>query len=62
MPNPVRVDGSDAQKSLAFHQTYGALRNRLIAFTALPLASLDRMSLQKAVDEIGQTKEERTET
>ncbi|OJI94591.1 arsenate reductase [Planktotalea frisia] len=59
MPDPVSVVGSDAEKSLAFHQTYGALRNRLIAFTSLPLASLDRMSLQKAVDEIGQTYEER---
>lgn len=62
MPDPVRVEGSDAQKSLAFHQAYGALHNRLIAFTSLPLALLDRMSLQKAVDEIGQTKEERTQT
>lgn len=60
MPDPVKVDGSDAEKSLAFHQTYGALRNRLIAFTALPLDGLDRMSLQKAVDEIGQTNKEST--
>jgi ArsR family transcriptional regulator, arsenate/arsenite/antimonite-responsive transcriptional repressor / arsenate reductase (thioredoxin) len=59
MPDPVSVEGTDAQKSLAFQQTYGALRNRLTALTALPLASLDRMSLQKAVDQIGQTHEER---
>lgn len=58
LPDPVKVEGSDAEKSLAFHQTYGALRNRMIAFTALPLLSLDRMSLQKAVDEIGQSIEE----
>jgi len=60
MYDPVRVQGSDSQKSLAFQQTYGALRNRLIAFTSLPFATLDRMSLQKAVDEIGQSNEERT--
>lgn len=60
MADPAKVEGSDAEKSLAFHQTYGALRNRLIAFTALPLEALDRMSLQKAVDEIGQTNEEST--
>lgn len=60
MPDPVSVAGSDAEQSLAFQQTYGALRNRLIAFTSLPLGSLDRMSLQKAVDEIGQSNEERT--
>jgi len=60
LPDPVKADGSDAEKSLAFHQTYGALRNRLNAFTALPLDGLDRMSLQKAVDEIGQLNEEST--
>jgi arsenate reductase len=60
MPDPVSVEGTDAEKSLAFQQAYGALRNRLIAFNALLLASHDRMSLQKAVDEIGQTNEERT--
>lgn len=58
LPDPVKVEGSDAEKRLAFHQTYGALRNRMIAFSALPLALLDRISLQKAVDEIGQQKEE----
>ena len=52
MPDPVKVEGTDAQKSLAFQQAYGALRNRIIAFAALPLASLDRISLQKAVDNI----------
>lgn len=55
LPDPVKVEGTSAQKSLAFHQTYGALRNRIAAFTALPLDSLDRISLQKAVDRIGQT-------
>ncbi|WP_299872691.1 helix-turn-helix domain-containing protein [uncultured Sulfitobacter sp.] len=58
LPDPAAVAGSDAEKSLAFHQTYGALRNRMSAFAALPLAALDRMSLQQAVDQIGQTQEE----
>lgn len=58
LPDPVKVEGTDAEKSLAFHQTYGALRNRMTGFTALPIAALDRISLQKAVDEIGQSKEE----
>jgi arsenate reductase len=58
LPDPVKVEGTDAEKSLAFHQTYGALRNRISAFTALPLSSLDSMSLQKAVDDIGQSDEE----
>ena len=53
MPDPVKVDGTPAQKSLAFQQTYGALQNRIRAFAALPIASLDRISLQEAVDDIG---------
>ena len=58
LPDPVKVEGSDAEKSLAFHETYGALRNRMNAFAALPISALDLMSLQKAVDEIGQSQEE----
>ncbi len=54
LPDPVKVEGAEAEKSLAFHQTYGALRNRIVAFTSLPIASLDRRSLQRAVDDIGQ--------
>lgn len=52
MPDPVKVEGSNAEKSLAFHQAYGALANRIKAFAALPISSLDRMGLQKAVDSI----------
>lgn len=57
LPDPVKVQGTDAEKSLAFRQTYSALRNRMTGFTALPIASLDRISLQKAVDDIGQIKD-----
>ena len=55
MPDPVKAQGTDAQKSLAFQQAYGALHNRIRAFAALPIASLDRISLQKAVDDIART-------
>lgn len=55
MPDPVKATGTDAEQSLAFQQAYGALRNRILAFTALPFDSLDRLSLQRAVDDIGRT-------
>lgn len=55
MPDPVKAEGSDAQKSLAFQQAYGMLRNRIVAFASLPLDSLDAISLQNAVDDIGRT-------
>jgi len=58
MPDPVKAEGTDAEKALAFQQAYGALRNRIIAFTALPFDALDRISLQKAVDDLaGETPE-----
>tara|TARA_R110002049_G_scaffold1976_1_gene14453 strand:+ start:2469 stop:3302 length:834 start_codon:yes stop_codon:yes gene_type:complete len=53
MPDPVKTQGTDAEKRLAFHQTYGALHNRISAFTALPLQTLDGASLQRRIDAIG---------
>ncbi len=53
MPDPVKVEGGDAERSLAFQAAYGALRNRIAAFASLPLETLDRISLQRAVDDIG---------
>ena len=38
---------------LAFQQTYGALHNRIMAFSALSFEKLDRGSLQKRVGKIG---------
>ena len=53
MPDPVKAEGTDAEKQLVFHQTYGALHNRIMAFSALSFENLDRGSLQKRVDKIG---------
>lgn len=53
MKDPVKVSGTDAEKALAFKETYGALHRRLSAFVALPLDALDRISLQHRLDSIG---------
>ena len=53
LPDPVKAGGTEAEKRLSFFQTYRALHNRIIAFTALPFENLSRGSLQKRVDEIG---------
>ena len=53
MPDPVKAEGTDAEKRLAFQQAYGALKNRIRVFTALPIDTLDRISLQARLDEIG---------
>ena len=55
MPDPVRAEGTDAQKQLAFQQAYGMMRNRIMAFTSLPIDTLDRASLQSAMDRIAET-------
>lgn len=53
VPDPVKVEGTEAEKSLAFQQAYGALLRRIETFTALPIVALDRVALQSAVDRIG---------
>lgn len=55
MPDPVKVQGSEAEEALAFQTAYGNLRRRIEAFVALPVSSLDRLALQTAIDEIGRT-------
>lgn len=55
MVDPVKATGTPAEKSLAFQQAYGMLLRRVAAFAALPIESLDRISLQRAVDDIAQT-------
>lgn len=54
VPDPAGAEGTDAEKHLAFAEAYRQLSNRLSAFLSLPLASIDRMSLQTKLREIGQ--------
>ncbi|NOD48681.1 helix-turn-helix domain-containing protein [Ruegeria sp. HKCCD5849] len=60
MVDPVKTEGTDAEKSLAFQNAYGALKRRIQAFTSLPVESLDRIALQSAVDDIGRASFEDT--
>jgi len=53
LADPVRANGTDAERRLAFQQAYGLLHNRIKTFAALPFETLDRMSLQHRVDDIG---------
>ena len=54
MADPVRVEGTDAEKALAFAEAYRMMNQRLTGFVALPIDTLDRISLQKKLDQIGQ--------
>ncbi len=53
IPDPAAVEGSEAVKRAAFADAYGRLHNRLSSFVSLPLASLDRLALQRRLDAIG---------
>ena len=57
MVDPVKQQGTDAEKAYAFADTYAQMRRRILAFAALPLESLDRISLQDRIDDIGRTKD-----
>ncbi|HEX9446360.1 MAG TPA: arsenate reductase ArsC [Dongiaceae bacterium] len=54
LPDPAAVTGNETEQRLAFADTYRMLRNRISIFTALPMASLDRLSLQEHLTAIGQ--------
>lgn len=55
LPDPAAVTGNEATKHLAFNDTLRMLGNRIGIFTALPLRSLDRLSLQNSLDAIGKS-------
>jgi protein-tyrosine-phosphatase len=54
--DPVAVEGDEAIRLLAFRTAFRELENRIKLFVSLPLASLDRLKLQKQLDAIGKTK------
>lgn len=57
IPDPAAVEGTEAERRLAFAEAYRMLNNRISIFLNLPLASLDRLTLQKRLTDIGQAKD-----
>src|SRR5690242_16160370 len=53
VPDPAEASGSEAQVALAFKDAYRMLNQRIGVFTALPIRSLDALSLQQRLTEIG---------
>jgi len=51
--DPAAVEGPDIQKEAAFVTAFRYLKNRISAFTALPIKSLDRVALGEKLHEIG---------
>lgn len=54
--DPAAAEGTEAERRLAFAEAYRMLRNRISAFTSLPIASLNRLSLKKRIAEIGKSR------
>lgn len=55
VPDPVQATGNEAEIALAFADAFRYMTNRISIFVNLPMASLDRLALQKRLDEIGRT-------
>jgi arsenate reductase len=53
VPDPAEATGSVAQIACAFNDTYRMLDQRIAVLTALPIASLDQLSLQRKLAQIG---------
>ena len=53
VPDPAAVTGSEAAQHIAFADTLRMLTQRIDIFVNLPLVSLDKLTLQKKLDEIG---------
>jgi arsenate reductase len=52
LPDPMKFTGNTAERATLLNELYGGLRRRLEAFTALPIAALDRMALKARMDEL----------
>jgi arsenate reductase len=53
VPDPAEARGSPAEIALAFKDAYRMLNQRIGIFAALPIHSLDQISLQKELRKIG---------
>jgi protein-tyrosine-phosphatase len=51
-PDPSAIVGSDAEKAAFTAKIYDSIERRLGTFVNLPLASLDRMAIQRSLDDL----------
>ncbi len=58
VPDPAAAVGTEVERRLAFADAYRWLNNRIAIFVSLPIRVLDKLSLQRRLDEIGKTARE----
>ncbi|AKM32979.1 protein-tyrosine-phosphatase [Pandoraea faecigallinarum] len=61
VPDPSQVDGTEEEKRRAFLDTFVRLKKRIELFTRLSLDKLDRMAVQKEMQNIGTSLREKGE-
>lgn len=52
-PDPAAFQGTEAEKRAEFADVYGQIHNRISIFVSLPIAALDKLTLQRRLDEMG---------
>jgi arsenate reductase len=57
IPDPAAVTGTPEQVERAFRDAFMILERRISLLLCLPLASLDKLAIQKEIDRIGKTSE-----
>lgn len=57
IPDPAAAEGTDEEKRKAFFAAWNQLDRRLSLFVALPLERLERMALQRKLNDIGAGRE-----
>jgi protein-tyrosine-phosphatase len=57
IPDPAEATGTEAEIALAFKDAYRMLNQRIGIFVALPLVSIDKLTLQNRLREIGRDAE-----
>lgn len=53
VPDPAAAEGTEAEIRQAFMDSYRMLHSRISIFTSLPISSIDRLSLQERLRDIG---------
>jgi protein-tyrosine-phosphatase len=56
LSDPSAYEGTETERRVAFADTHRMLYQRIGIFTNLPLSSLDKLSLQRRLDDIGRSK------
>jgi arsenate reductase (thioredoxin) len=57
VPDPAAATGNEAEIRFAFADTFRMLSNRISIFASLPLRALDKMGLQRQLNDIGKAKD-----